>query len=106
MADVVQLQFTEATEDELWRHGLRLKDAIDVLDEGDYRTFSDHSRPPRRYMIGHSRGGRLLTLVIEPVDDTGTCLLVTGWPSNKAETTLYSRSGGSKDAGKPGETAH
>ena len=106
MANVVRLWFTEATEDELWRHGLRLKDAIDVLDGGDYRTFVDHSRPPRRYMIGRSRGGRLLTLVIEPADDTGGCLLITGWPSNKAETTLYSRPGGSNDAGKPAKTSN
>jgi hypothetical protein len=99
MAVVLTLELTESTEEELAHHRLRLVDALAILDEDDYRTFPDPKSPGRRYMIGRDHGARLLTLVIEPADDPGKCLLITGWPSNKAETTLYSRSGGSKYAG-------
>ena len=101
MADLLELALTDLTEDELWAHGLTLRDAFDLLDGEDFRTFPDPKRPPRRYLIGPDRAGRLLTLVIEAIDDQGTCHLITGWPSNAAETTLYSRSGGSQYAGKP-----
>jgi len=101
MADVLELELTDQSENELGAHQLSLRDAIEVLDEDDYRTFPDPTHAPRRYMIGRTRSGRLLTLIIEAIDDSGRCLLITGWSSSQAEITLYSRSGGSKYAGRP-----
>jgi uncharacterized DUF497 family protein len=100
MADVWWLQQTDATEDELWKHGLSIDDAIDVLEAREFRTFRDPKNAKRRFMIGRNRQGRLLTFVIEPVNDKGDCRLITGWPSNQAETTLFFRQGGSRYAGQ------
>lgn len=100
MADVLELQITDATEDELWNHGLSLDDALSVIDEESFRTFRDAKHQGRRILIGPDRSGRLLTLVIEAVDPDGRALLITGWPSSTAETTLFNRPGGSTHAGQ------
>ena len=94
----VNVRITAATEDELWRHGLSLDDALSVIDEGGYRTFRDSKREGRRILIGRDRSGRLLTLVLEAVNKT-TSRLITGWPSSPAEQTKYDRPGGSQYAG-------
>lgn len=101
MADVCELKITDATDDKLWAHGVHLADALDVLDRGDFKTFPDPRHEGRRYMIGPDESDRLLTLVIEAADNEGNCTLVTGWLANEAERTLYSRSGGTKYAGRP-----
>jgi hypothetical protein len=105
MADVASLLVTDATEQKLWAHGLALADALEVLDAGEFWTFADTKSDPRRYMIGPDSSGRLITLIIEAVDDEGTCVLVTGWPSNTHESTLFSRPGGTQYAGRP-TTSH
>jgi hypothetical protein len=101
MADVLNLELTDVAEDKLWRHGLSIGDVVSVLDAGEFRTYHDPVSPGRRYLIGPTENGRLLTFVIEPVDNDGNCLLITGWPSADAEATLFSRPGGSKHAGRP-----
>ena len=49
-------------------------------------------------MIGPDKANRLLTLIVEAIDSTDDCLLITGWQSNAAERTLFSRPGGTKHA--------
>ena len=45
----------------------------------------------RRLMIGHTDGGRVLTLVIERTIDPTTWLIVTGWSATDAERNLLKR---------------
>lgn len=99
MADLTELTLDTEGEDELWKHGLMVADVLDVLDRGEFRTFRDKVTG-RRLMIGPDRGGRLLTVVIESVDNPGTCRVITGWRSSAAERTLFSRPGGTRYAGK------
>jgi hypothetical protein len=42
----------------------------------------------RRLLIGHTDGGRPLTLVIERTADPTTWLIVTGWESTLAERKI------------------
>lgn len=45
----------------------------------------------RRFLIGSTDGGRVLTLVIEQTADPTTWLIVTGWSATLAERTILSR---------------
>jgi hypothetical protein len=53
------------------------------------RGDRERGQPPeRRLLIGHTDGGRTLTLVIEETLDPETWLVVTGWDSTRAERRL------------------
>jgi hypothetical protein len=45
----------------------------------------------RRFLIGSTDGGRLLTLVIEQTADETTWLIVTGWSATEAERRILRR---------------
>jgi hypothetical protein len=45
----------------------------------------------RRFLIGSTDGGRVLTLVIEQTVDPTTWLIVTGWSATEAERRILSR---------------
>jgi hypothetical protein len=45
----------------------------------------------RRFLIGSTDGGRVLTLVIEQTVEPTTWLIVTGWNATAAERNLLSR---------------
>jgi hypothetical protein len=56
------------------------------------RNPADGAQPgKRRLLIGHTDGGRVLTLVIEQTIDPTTWLIVTGWSATPAERNLLSR---------------
>jgi hypothetical protein len=42
-------------------------------------------------LIGHTDGGRALTLVIEQTADPTTWLIVTGWGATEAERKILER---------------
>ena len=45
----------------------------------------------RRFLIGSTDGGRVLTLVIEQTADPTTWLIVTGWSATETERRILSR---------------
>ena len=45
----------------------------------------------RRFLIGRTSGGRVLTLVIEQTTDPTTWLIVTGWSATERERILLER---------------
>ena len=45
----------------------------------------------RRFLIGSTDGGRVLTLVIEQTVDPTTWLIVTGWSATEAERRILGR---------------
>ena len=49
-------------------------------------------RNTRLLLIGHTDGGRPLTLVIESTEDPTIWLIVTGWTSTEAERKLLETS--------------
>lgn len=47
------------------------------------------SDPPKRLLVvGHTDGGRVLTLVVERTVDPTTWVVVTGWSSTDVERSL------------------
>jgi hypothetical protein len=45
----------------------------------------------RRFVIGSTDGGRVLTLVVEQTVDPTTWLIVTGWSATEPERRILSR---------------
>jgi hypothetical protein len=45
----------------------------------------------RRFLIGSTDGGRMLTLVLEQTSEPTTWLVVTGWVATHAERRILSR---------------
>jgi hypothetical protein len=45
-------------------------------------------RRGRRLLIGHTDGGRALTLVVEPTVEPTTWLAITGWTATRVERKM------------------
>lgn len=98
MADVVQqLVATEVAAQKLGGRGISVAEADQALRNRHVllRNRRGHADRPlvaeRRLLIGHTDGGRLITLVIEATFEPTTWLLITGWDSTARERTLLER---------------
>ena len=98
MAEIFELLPRDDTEDHLWRHGLYVEDAYEVLDLGRYKVFPDRDRTDRVLLIGPDERGRMLTFVITRPNDRGECHIVTGREATRGERTQYGRPGGTRHA--------
>jgi hypothetical protein len=45
----------------------------------------------RRTLIGHTDGGRILTLVIEETREPGSWLIITGWTATDRERKILAK---------------
>lgn len=102
---VADLRVSENVSDKLWDHGVEDHEAWEVLwgqpvfrrqeprdeirDDGSLRRS-----PARLLMIGRTRAGRLLTIVLEFLDANGICAVVTAFDSKGNELGWYRQSGG------------
>lgn len=96
MADVIrELLLTEVALDKLGARGISAEEA-GQLPRNQHVTARNPraggAPDSRRLLIGHTDGGRALTLVIELTVDPATWLIVTGWEATEAERRLLRRS--------------
>lgn len=95
MGDVVhELLATEAALDKLGARAITADEAGQLARNGHMvvRNPADPEDPgKRRLLVGHTDGGRTLTLVIEQTIDPTTWLIVTGWNSTSVERTLVEK---------------
>ena len=83
-----ELRISPGAEDELWGHRISPDEVLEVL--WDDPAFFKDKVQGRSLMIGRTDGNRrLLTVVIEPTDTAGSWDVVTGWDSDKGETTQW-----------------
>ena len=90
--DVVhELLATERALDKLAARSISAEEPTQL--PGSRHVFVRNPRDPakRRFLIGSTDGGRVLTLVIEQTADPTTWLIVTGWSATVAERTILSR---------------
>jgi hypothetical protein len=92
VADVVhQLVATERALDKLAARGISA-DEPPQLRHNRYAVLHNPREPERRrFLIGSTDGGRVLTLVIERTVDPTTWLIVTGWDATAAEHRILDR---------------
>jgi uncharacterized DUF497 family protein len=91
MADAVtELLVTEAAIDKLGARSIAVEEAHQLPRNAHVTIRNPHHEPPskRRLLIGHTDGGRNLTLVIERTSDPTTWLIVTGWEATARERRI------------------
>jgi uncharacterized DUF497 family protein len=87
---IIQLLVTEVAIDKLGARGIATHDARQIPRNAHVVARNPHKTPAgkRRLLIGHTDGGRTLTLVIEQTLDPTTWLIITGWDSSPRERKL------------------
>jgi uncharacterized DUF497 family protein len=89
---IYELRVTVTAVEKLAGHGVSVEEAEQLIDNryvilrNTGRRRRDRRKlNARRLVIGHTDGGRALTLVIERTDDPATWLIVTGWTATNDE---------------------
>jgi hypothetical protein len=92
---VHELRATKVAVEKLGSRGISTTEA-EQLPRNRYITVNNPSAPieslGRLLLIGHTDGGRPLTLVIEPTADSSVWLIITGWSATARERTILKRS--------------
>ena len=89
--DVRYLEWDEDDEEHLARHGVSASEVAQLLTNENVIASNPHGMAGTIRLIGHTNGGRLLTVVLEPTRDQTTWRPVTAWPTTKAEETASER---------------
>ena len=90
MTDAVhELLITEAALDKLGARGISAQEAEQLPRNRHVIVRNPRTgATARRLVIGHTHGGRSLTLVIEATIERATWLIITGWVATDAERKL------------------
>jgi uncharacterized DUF497 family protein len=92
VADIVhQLVATDRAIEKLGARTISFEEATQV--SSNRHVFLPNPRDPerRRFLIGVTDGGRVLTLVVEETVEPTTWLLVTGWSATLGERRILGR---------------
>ena len=86
---ITELIFTLTAVSKLEKRGISTAEVRDIP-WNRYRVVANpHGPDPdRRFLIGQSNAGRLLTIVIAPTDEPTTWLVITGWEATTAQRKL------------------
>lgn len=87
---VAELLLTEAAIDKLGARNISVDEVHQLPHNVAVAAHNPRSNPPGRrlLLIGHTNGGRALTLAIERTADPTTWLVVTGWDATPRERRL------------------
>jgi hypothetical protein len=85
---VRQLLATDVSLDKLGARGISAEEAEQLPRNRHVTVRNPHEPGKRLLLIGHTDGGRLLTLVLERTADPTTWLVVTGWSSTEGERKI------------------
>jgi hypothetical protein len=87
---VTDLLATEAALDKLGARSISAEEAGQLLRNAHLTVRNPHERRPgtRRLLIGHTDGGRCLTLVIERTREPTMWLIITGWGATEVERKM------------------
>jgi uncharacterized DUF497 family protein len=94
---ISQIKATEAALSKLGARGISEKEAEQVLNNAYVIIRNLRGRAPRqqpnerRTLIGHTNGGRILTLVIEETIEPTSWLIITGWTATERERKILER---------------
>jgi uncharacterized DUF497 family protein len=90
-----ELLITVASIEKLAAHGISVEEAEQLVENRHAilcntgrRRRSRRELDARRLLIGHTHGGRTLTLVVERTRDPTTWLILTGWAATNDERRI------------------
>jgi hypothetical protein len=90
--DVVhQLVFTKRALEKLGARSISADEPIQLPRNRHVIVSNPRDPGRRRFLIGSTDGGRVLTLVIEQTVEPTTWLIVTGWSATLAERRILRR---------------
>ena len=89
--EVAELVATGRAVDKLGARGIAADEAAQLLRHRHVIVHNPRNPGTRRFLIGSTDGGRVLTLVIERTVEPTTWLVVTGWNATAAERNLLNR---------------
>jgi uncharacterized DUF497 family protein len=82
-------EWDDGNESELWDHSIVADEVHDVWCSGPTWVPNRKHRAGDWKMIGRTRGGRRLTIVVRHYPDRSTVRPITGWDCTKAELSKY-----------------
>lgn len=97
---MLDLDVSPTADRKLDYHGLRARDAEEVLDDAPRFIWADHggrqhsgspasAQPRRLKMIGWTKRRQMLSVILEPPDGEGRSLVITGYPSGRRDRERY-----------------
>jgi uncharacterized DUF497 family protein len=90
--DIVhELVATERARDKLGARSISVEEAAQLPRNRHVLVRNPSNPGTRRFVIGSTDGGRVLTLVVEQTSDPTTWLIVTGWSATEAERRILNR---------------
>ena len=83
------LAFDDENEEKLSQRGISPEDAVDLLEQPHVLIRNKRQHRGLYKLIGRDRGGRILTIILEPTTIKSTWRPVTGWLSSRAEQRRF-----------------
>lgn len=87
---ILDLEFDDANEDEMWRHRVTPEEVWQVLENAPIvlPNTSGHRQP--LVLLGPTFGGRLLVVPLAPIDEPGGIWRpATAWQADASEEARY-----------------
>lgn len=82
-------EWDDGNEEELWKHRIVPAEVYDVWAAGPVWVPNRRHRAGDWKMIGRTRGGRRLTIIVRYYPERQTIRPITGWDSTRGEISRY-----------------
>jgi hypothetical protein len=76
-------------EEKLAAHGISWAEIVEMVDSDSWVPTSHPDYPEQVRIVGRTRTGRWLTIVLDPSEEPDTWRPVTGWVSDRHEIDYY-----------------
>jgi uncharacterized DUF497 family protein len=83
------LDWTERDETHVTRHGVRVSEVNQVLGNPHVLAKNPKGTDNSLFLIGHTDGGRALTIVVSPTNDTSVWRPITAYASTQEHVNLW-----------------
>ena len=80
---------SDANEEKLASHGISWAEVVEMVDSDRWIPTSHPDYPKQVRIIGRTRSGRWLTIVLDPGEEQDLWRPVTGWVSDRYEIDYY-----------------
>jgi hypothetical protein len=87
--EVRELLFGPGSGTHLARHGISIWEALELIQLNEWVPYEHPAYSGQARLVGRTRAGRIITLVVAPTDDPTLWRAVTGWDASPTERAYY-----------------
>jgi uncharacterized DUF497 family protein len=87
--EIHELLFDRGNRRELAGHGIAPREVREIIDLDQWVVTRQPRYPDQVRVIGYTRGGRCLTVAMEPTHDPAIWRPVTGWAATREEVEYW-----------------